>query len=66
MVPIPVASRQPSQVAFGSVSPADTHLRRLGSGWAAASGVRARYMVGAVNRMVTRCSRIAASMLSGV
>ncbi len=62
---IPVASCQACQVGFGSVSPADTQMRRLSKSPGCRSASIARYAVGAVKQTVGRSVRIVSSSASG-
>ncbi len=55
MMRMPVASRNSSQVGFGSVSPADTQRRSEERLRSASAGRIARYAVGAVKSTVARC-----------
>jgi len=66
MMRSPVAFRKASKVAPGSVSPADTHLRRLRRSTPAEASARLRYMVGEEKRAVQRCSVTVRSRTSGV
>ena len=62
---IPVRSRHASQVAAGSVSPAETQTRRLAASPGCIAASMARNAVGAVKQTVGRSTRNAASRCSG-